>query len=75
MEKHDEKRKKNEEIWIHTQNSQRFPWFTVVVVVTFFRQILDDFHDFVLECVSFPRKINNPYCGVTFVQKKSDDFH
>ena len=36
MEKHDEKRKKNEEIWIHTQNSQRFPWFTVVVVVTFF---------------------------------------
>ena len=29
------KRKKNEEIWIHTQNPLRFPGFTVVVVVTF----------------------------------------
>ena len=31
-----------------------------VVVVTFFVKIFDDFHDFVSECVSFPKKINNP---------------
>ena len=41
---------------------RRFPGFTVVVV-TFFVKILDDFHDFVSECVSFPRKINNPVLG------------
>ena len=58
--KKDEKRKKNEEIWIHTQNPRRFPGFTVVAV-TFFVKILDDFHDFVSECVSFQRKINNPF--------------
>ena len=50
MEKNDEKRKKNEKNWIHTQNPRRFPGFTVVVV-TFFVKILDDFHDFVSECV------------------------
>ena len=33
----------------------------VVVVVTFFVEILDDFLDFVSECVSFPKKINNPF--------------
>ena len=27
MEKNDVKRKKNEEIWIHTQNPRQFPWF------------------------------------------------
>ena len=64
MKKNNEKRKKNEEIWIQTQNSLRFPWFTVVVVVTFFVEILDDFHDFVSECVSFQRKINNPFWEV-----------
>ena len=64
--KKNEKRKKNEEIWIHTQNPRRFPGFTVVVVVTFFVKILDDFHNLVSECVSFPRKIHNPFCGVTF---------
>ena len=42
----------NEENWLHTQNPQRFPGFTVVVV-TCFVKILDDFHDFVSECVSF----------------------
>ena len=53
MEKNDEKRKKNAEIWTHTQNPRRFPGFTVVVVVvTFFVKILDDFHDLVSECVS-----------------------
>ena len=35
--KNDEKRKKNEEIWIHTQNPRRFSGFTVVV--TFFVKI------------------------------------
>ena len=44
--------KKNEEMWLHTQSPTRFPEFTVVVV-TFFVEILDDFHDFVSECVSF----------------------
>ena len=69
-----EKRKKNEQMWIHTQNPRRFPGFTVVVV-TFFVTILDDFHDFVSECVSFLRKINNPYCESQLFQKKSDYFH
>ena len=55
MEKIDEKRKKHEEIWIHTQNPLRFPGFTVVVV-TFFVKILHDFHDCVSECVSFQKK-------------------
>ena len=74
MEKNDEKRKKNEKKWIHTQNPRRFPGFTVVVV-TFFVKILDDFHDFVSECVSFQRKINNPFWGVIVFPKKSDNFH
>ena len=59
--------------WIHTQNLRRFPVFTVVVV-TFFVKILDDFHDFVSECVSFQRKINNPFWGVIVFPKKSDNF-
>ena len=67
------KRKKNEKN-NHTQNPRRKPWFTVVEV-TFFVKILDDFHDFVSECVSFPRKINNPFWGVIVFQKKSDNFH
>ena len=61
---------KNEEIWIHTQNPRRFPGFTVVVVTLFF-EILDDFHDFVSECVSLPRKINNPcFCVSPFFRRK-----
>ena len=74
MEKNDEKRKKNEKQWIHTQNPRRFPGFTVVAV-TFFVKIFDDFHDFVSECVSFPRKINNPFWVVIVFPKKSDNFH
>ena len=35
MKKNNEEGKKNEEIWIHTQNPRRFQGFTVVVV-TFF---------------------------------------
>ena len=56
------KRKKNENNWIHMQNPRRFPGFTFVVA-TLFVKILDDFHDFVSECVSFPEKINNPFFG------------
>ena len=41
--------------WLHTQNPRRFPGFTVVVV-TLFDEILDDFHDFLSECVSLPRE-------------------
>ena len=52
--KNDEKERKNEEIWIHMKIPPRFPGLTVVVV-TFFVEILDDFRDFVSECVSFPR--------------------
>ena len=68
MEKNDQKRKKNGKNWIQTQNPLRFPRFTIVV-------ILDDFHDFVSECVSFLRKINNPLWGVIVFPKKSDNFH
>ena len=70
MKKNDEKRKKNEEIWLDTQSPRRFPGFTVVVV-TFFVKILDDCHDFVSECVSFQRKINNPFWeGNRFSEEK-----
>ena len=68
------KMKENEEIWFHTENPQRFPGFTVVVVI-FFVEILGDFNDFVSECVSFQRKINNPFWGLTVFPKKSDNFH
>ena len=74
METHDEKRKKHEEIRIHTQNSRRFPGFTVVVV-TFFVEVPYDFHDSVSECVSFQRKINNPFWCVSVLPKKSDNVH
>ena len=45
----------------------------------FTRKILHDFQGLsffflVSECVSFPRKINNPFCGVTVFLKKSDIF-
>ena len=43
--------------------------------IDFTRKILDDFHDFVSEGVSFPRKINNPFWGVIVFLKKSDNFH
>ena len=38
-------------------------------------KILDDFHDFVSECVSFQRKINNSFWEVTVLPKKGDNFH
>ena len=68
LEKKNEK-EKNEKNWIHTQNPRQFPGFTVVVV-TLFVKILDDFYDFVSECVSFPRKINNPFWGVIVFSKE-----
>ena len=52
------KKEENEEIWLHTQNPRRFLGFAVVVVVvvvTFFVEILNDFHDF-SECVFSLRK-------------------
>ena len=52
---------KNEEIWLHTQNPGRFPGFTVVGV-TLFVEILDDFHDFVSECL-FPDENQQPVLG------------
>ena len=45
-----------------------------VVVVTFFVKILDDFHDFVSESVSFQRKINNPFCGVSVFSEEKWQF-
>ena len=53
----------------HTQNPRRFPGFAVVVV-TLFVEIFDEFHDFVSECVSFPREINNPLWVVTVFRRK-----
>ena len=58
---------------IHTQNPRRFPGFTVVVV-TFFVKILDDFHGFVSECVSFQWKTNNPFSGVIVFRRKVTNF-
>ena len=71
MKKKKRKMKKN---GFTRKNPRRFPGFTVVVV-TFFVKIIDDFHDFVSECVSFTRKINNPFWSVIVFQKKSDNFH
>ena len=56
------KERKMKNNWIHKQNPRRFPGCTVVVV-TFFVKIFDDFHDFVSECVSFPRKNQQPVLG------------
>ena len=74
MEKIDENRNKNGKNLIHSQNRRRFPVFTVVVVVTFFVKIPDDFRDFFSECVSFQRKINNPFWGVIVFPKKGTIF-
>ena len=73
-EKNDEKGKKNEKKLDSHAKSSTISRFTVVVV-TFFVKIIDDFHDFVSECVSFPRKISNPFWGVIVFPKKSDNFH
>ena len=61
-------------VHIHTRYLPRFPALAFVVV-TIVDAILDDFHDFVSECVSFPKKINNPFWGVTVFPMKSGNFH
>ena len=55
--------KKNEEIWLHTQNPRRFQGFTVVVV-TFFVES-STISMILFRNVSFQRKINNPFWGLT----------
>ena len=74
MKKNDEKKKKkNEKMDSHAKSStisRVYRW-----CCNFFLKILNDFHDFVSECVSFPKKINNPFWGVTVIPKRSDKFH
>ena len=41
--------------------------------IGFTRKILDDFHGFVSECVSFPRKINNPFWEVILFFRFSEE--
>ena len=45
------------------------------LLLYFFVKFLDDFHDFVSECVSFQKKINKPLWVVTVFPKKSGNFH
>ena len=66
------KERKMKKMDSHAKSSTIFRVY--VVVVTFSVKILNDFHDFVSECVSFPRKINNPFCAVSIFPKKSDNF-
>ena len=50
-----------------------FPRFAVVVVVinvTFFDEILRNFHDCLSECVSFPKKNDNQFWEVSVFPKK-----
>ena len=65
MKKNDEKRKKMKKFGFTRKNPRRFPGFTVVVV-TFFVKILDDFHDFVSECVFFLGKSTTRFAGSPF---------
>ena len=53
---------KEEEIWLHTRSPRRIPGLTVVVVVTFFVKILDDFHDFLPLCL-FSEENQQPVLG------------
>ena len=62
MKKNDEKRKKNEEIWIHAQNPRRFSGFNVVVV-TFFRQNPWRFLWFCFGMCLFPKENQQPVLG------------
>ena len=77
MRKENEEKMKNAEKWrnlaSHAKSSasSRVYW----CCCNFFVEILDDFHDFVSECFSFQKKINNPFCGVTFSRRKVTTFH
>ena len=66
---------KNEEIWLHTQNPRRFSRVYRCCCI-FFSSICSTISMiFVSECVSFQRKINNPFLGSQrFFLKKSDTF-
>ena len=57
-----EKGRKMKKFGFTRKNPRRFPGVTVVVV-TFFVEILAEFHDFVSECVLFPRKNQQPVLG------------
>ena len=60
----------------HTGGSRQDTHGTPVLLIpstaiTTFVEILDDYDDFVSECVSFPRTINNPFWGLSpFFQRK-----
>ena len=54
------KKLKNEKNWIHAQNPRRFPGFAVVVVICSTKSKTTSMILF-SECVSFPKKINNPF--------------
>ena len=62
----------NEEIWLHTKYPRRG---FVVVVVSCFDEILDDLLDFFSENVSFPKKNNHQFGGLTFFSMKSVIFY
>ena len=53
---------------LHTQNLVRFIMFAIVVV-TFFDEILNDFHDFVFG-MCFPKENQQPILGVTVFMRK-----
>ena len=53
------KEKKNEKMKENDEKERKMK------KIGFTRKILDDFNDFVSECVSFPRKINNSFWVVT----------
>ena len=56
---------------LHTQNPPRFLSFAVVVVVTFYDEILDDFHDFFGMCCVFSvRKSTTTFGCLTVFQGK-----
>ena len=63
--KKSEKMKKNEKMEKNDEKREKNE------KIGFTRKILDDFHDFVSECLSFPRKINNPFWeGNRFSEEK-----
>ena len=74
MEKNDEKIKKMKKFGFRRKILDDFQGLPFLLYL-FFVKFFDDFHDFVSECVSFQRKINNPFCGVSVFQRKIDNFH
>ena len=57
----------------HTSNLRRFPGFAVCCC-NFFRRNPRIFHDFVSECVSFLKKINNQFWEVTVFSEEKCQF-